>query len=284
MNISVVIPTFNRGQLLCRALDSVLAQKTQPAEVIVIDDGSTDLTAATIKSKYKDVVYYYKSNQGVSSARNSGIRIAAGDWVAFLDSDDEWLPSKLAAQAAALAQEPRMKICHTNEIWVRRHSRVNPKRKHRKFGGWIYKKCLPLCVVSPSSVLIHSSVFENVGDFDEGLPACEDYDLWLRISAFYPVLYLDEPLITKYGGHDDQLSKKFWGMDRFRIKAMEKMLSVESLRYEDRVATIAVLLDKIRVVLEGAYKHQNQDLIRECKEKVDQYKRLSEDLGVTSHD
>lgn len=277
MNISVVIPTFNRGQIIDRALDSVLAQKLQPAEVIVIDDGSTDSTAATIKSKYKDVTYVYKSNQGVSSARNAGIRIAAGDWIAFLDSDDEWLPSKLALQAAALAQEAGTQICHTNEIWVRHQSRVNPKLKHEKFGGWIYKKCLPLCVVSPSSVLIHCSVFEHLGYFDEQLPACEDYDLWLRICAFYPVLYLPEPLITKYGGHADQLSKKFWGMDRFRVKAMEKMLAVECLRHDDRVATIRVLLDKIGVVLEGARKHDNQNLVREYTQKKDRYERLSED-------
>ena len=276
MNVSVIIPTFNREPVLCRALDSVLAQSAPPAEIIVIDDGSTDSTGTTIKRRYKDVVYLYQSNQGVSSARNAGIRNSAGNWIAFLDSDDAWLPRKLAAQISALADEPDIKVCHSNEIWLRHDCRVNPKLKHEKSGGWIYRQCLPLCVVSPSSALIHRSVFEDVGYFDESLLACEDYDLWLRICAFYRVLYLAEPLITKYGGHKDQLSKRFWGMDRFRITAMEKMLSIESLRYDDKVATVETLLEKIGIVLAGAYKHDNQELIRLYTRKRDRYQRLYE--------
>ena len=276
MNVSVVIPTFNREPLLCRALDSVLVQSAPPLEIIVVDDGSTDSTRTTLKNRYKDVVYHYQNNQGVSSARNSGIKNSTGDWVAFLDSDDAWLPSKLAMQTAAVADEPDIKICHTNEIWVRNGHRVNPKLKHEKSGGWIYRKCLPLCVVSPSSALIHRSVFEDVGYFDECLPACEDYDLWLRICAFYQVLYLAEPLITKYGGHEDQLSKRFWGMDRYRITAMEKMLANESLGNDDKMATFTALLGKINIVLEGARKHDNQELIRFYTQKMHRYKRLQE--------
>ena len=279
MKISVVIPTFNREKLLCRALDSVIAQSLQPVEIIVVDDGSTDSTGTVVKKNYREVVYLFQSNRGVSSARNSGVKFASGDWLAFLDSDDEWLPTKLAKQARALSREQEHRICHTNEIWIRRDERVNPKRKHEKSGGWIYARCLPLCVISPSSVLIHRTVFENIGYFDEELPACEDYDFWLRICASYPVLYLPEPLIKKYGGHDDQLSKKHWGMDRFRIKAMEKMLVGDLLGKSDRLKTIETMLNKLHLVLAGAYKHNNMDLAKLWKKKIDRYEQMSPLLG-----
>ncbi|MDJ0955568.1 MAG: glycosyltransferase [Arenicellales bacterium] len=279
MKVSVVIPTFNREKLLCRALDSVVAQSLQPFEIIVVDDGSTDSTQTIVKNGYKEVVYIFQPNRGVSSARNKGIKFASGDWLSFLDSDDEWLPTKLAKQAQALSKEPKHRICHTNEIWIRRDRRVNPMRKHEKSGGWIYKRCLPLCVISPSSVLVHRMVFESIGYFDEELPACEDYDFWLRMCAFYPVLYLSEPLIKKYGGHDDQLSKKYWGMDRFRIKAMEKMLEGGLLGNSDRLETIDVLLDKLHLVLAGAYKRNNTNIVEQYRKKIDRYEQLGIRLG-----
>ena len=276
MKISVVIPTFNRDKLLRRALDSVIAQSLPPFEIIVVDDGSTDSTGTIIKSCYaKDVQYLFQPNGGVSSARNMGIRSSGGDWLAFLDSDDEWLPSKLAKQAKALSKAPDYRVCHSNEIWIRRGRRVNPMRKHEKSGGWIYRKCLPLCVISPSSVLIHRMVFQSIGYFDEELPACEDYDFWLRVCSSYPVLYLSEPLIKKYGGHDDQLSQKHWGMDRFRIIAMEKMLEGDLLGTSDRLETIDNLLDKLRLVLAGAYKHKNADIVELYRKKIDWYEEMS---------
>ncbi len=274
MDISVIIPTYNREAFIGRALDSVLAQSSQPAEVIVIDDGSTDSTAALLRQSYPEVTYVYQENQGVSSARNAGVAIAQGDWLALLDSDDEWLPAKLAAQSAALSQNPEFRICHTDEIWIRHNERVNPMRKHEKSGGWIYEKCLPMCVISPSSVLIHRSVFDNVGGFDEQLPACEDYDLWLRICASYPVLFVDDLLLKKYGGHEDQLSRKFWGMDRFRVHAMEKMLSTGPLGAHQRTATLRELLRKFRVLLNGARKRNNDQFMLTCSQKIAAYEKL----------
>lgn len=275
MKISVVIPTFNREALLGRALDSVAAQSMQPVEVIVVDDGSTDSTADAVRRRHPHVRYLSQPNRGVSRARNVGIRRSTGDWVALLDSDDEWLPGKLEAQAHALTRSAESRVCHTNEIWVRNGRRVNPMNKHRKSGGWIYRNCLPLCVISPSSVLIHRSVFSNVGYFDEQLPACEDYDLWLRMCAVYPVLYLDQPLVRKYGGHDDQLSRKHWGMDRFRITAMEKMLRCDLLDADDRAATVAAMLDKLRVVSAGADKRGNLELAQQCAAKIDRYQNMT---------
>ncbi|MET0093096.1 MAG: glycosyltransferase family A protein, partial [Sedimenticola sp.] len=208
MQISVIIPTHNRADLLERALKSVQAQTLPPLEVIVVDDGSEDHTREMVSEKFPRVHYLHQPNRGVSSARNLGISEARGDWIALLDSDDEWLPSKLASQKTRLESQPGHHICHTEEIWIRNGKRVNQMKKHTKQGGAIFQHCLPLCVISPSSVLIHKSVFREVGLFDESLPACEDYDLWLRICARYPVTYVEQPQIVKYGGHEDQLSRR----------------------------------------------------------------------------
>ena len=266
--ISVIVPTYNRAQQLPRALDSILCQSCSPKEIIVVDDGSTDETSALMTSEYPEIVFIQQQNTGVSSARNVGIKRASGDWIAFLDSDDEWLPEKLEIQMKALYENPGEKICHTNEIWIRNGKRVNPKKKHEKFGGWIFQKCLPLCCISPSSVIIHKSIFKEIGLFDYSLPVCEDYDLWLRITARNQVLYIEEPFLIKYGGHEDQLSKKYWGMDRFRIKSLEKIISSRVLSELDENAAKKMLMEKIYIFIQGAQKRGN---IKEVKKFKEQY-------------
>jgi len=252
--VSIIIPTYNRLTLLKRALGSVYKQTVAEYEVIVIDDGSTDQTAEMIKAEFPDVRYYYQKNDGVSCARNKGIEKAEGEWIAFLDSDDEWLPQKLEKQLGLLQDNPEQKICHTEELWIRNGVRVNQMKKHKKTGGWIFQQCLPLCAMSPSSILIHRSVFDAVGKFDTQFPACEDYDLWLRITAKYPVLYIEEPQIKKYGGHDDQLSQKYWGMDQYRIKALQKIITENNLTSENKQQAIAMLLKKSKIFQQGALK------------------------------
>ena len=269
--VSVIIPTFNRAGLVSGAIKSVQSQSLPPDEIIVIDDGSTDETSAIIGQDFPTVKYFRRRNKGISSARNAGIRMAKGDWIAFLDSDDEWLPKKLAQQMNALSENPGMKISYTNEIWVRHGRRVNQKKRHTKFGGHIYQRCLPLCIISPSSVVIHKSIFDEVGLFDESLPVCEDYDLWLRICSKFPVLYLQEYLIVKYGGHEDQLSRKYWGMDRFRIRSLEKILSASHLSDSDRFATIKTLTTKARILRQGAQKRERVEIISEMNLIEDRY-------------
>ena len=172
----------------------------------------------------------------------------------MLDSDDAWAATKIEQQLTALNANPNYKLCHTNEIWYRHGRRVNPMQKHTKKGGWIFQHCLPLCAISPSSVMIHKDIIEEVGLFDTSLPACEDYDLWLRITSRHPVLYIADPLTIKYGGHDDQLSRQHWGMDRFRIKALQKIIASHHLKPADRAAAITILKQKINVYLKGARK------------------------------
>ncbi|MET0106608.1 MAG: glycosyltransferase family A protein [Sedimenticola sp.] len=254
MQISVIIPTHNRADLLERALKSVQAQTLPPLEVIVVDDGSEDHTREMVSEKFPRVRYLHQPNRGVSSARNLGISEARGDWIALLDSDDEWLASKLATQKTRLESQPGHHICHTEEIWFRNGKRVNQMKKHNKQGGAIFQHCLPLCVISPSSVLIHKSVFREVGLFDESLPACEDYDLWLRICARYPVTYVEQPQIVKYGGHEDQLSRRHWGMDRFRLHALEKIITSGDIEGDDLEAAKAMLARKAEILAKGAEK------------------------------
>jgi glycosyltransferase involved in cell wall biosynthesis len=273
-SISVIITTFNRIHSIERAVDSVLKQTRHADEIILIDDGSTDSTDRLIIKKYPGIKYVWQENHGISHARNTGISLSTGNWIALLDSDDEWLSSKLNVQIRALQDQPEYKICHTNEIWIRNGKRVNPMKKHEKSGGMIFNKCLPLCIISPSSVMIQRSVFKEYGLFDQLLPVCEDYDLWLRLCAFLPVLYLKEPQIIKYGGHQDQLSRKYWGMDRFRITALEKIIDNPAISPENRREVARILLEKINIYILGASKRGKDDDVEIYREKKMIYQKI----------
>ncbi len=263
--VSVVVPTFDRCDSLPRALDSVLAQSFSDFELIVADDGSTDGTAELVEQDYSDVRLLVQENRGVSAARNAGIASARGEWIAFLDSDDAWLPEKLERQMEALATEPGHRLCHTEEIWIRDGQRVNPMDKHAKAGGRIYQMCLPLCCISPSSVVMHRDLLREMGGFDESFEVCEDYDLWLRVTAREPVLFLEEQLLYKHGGHEDQLSTKHWGMDRFRVRALQRVLDEDLVSGDDERMTRETLIEKLEILVEGARKHGNDELLQELE-------------------
>jgi len=253
-SVAAIIPTYNRERELRRALLSVVAQTRPVDEIIVVDDGSADETGTMMAKEFSGVIYIAQRNAGVSAARNAGVARATSEWIALLDSDDEWSPNKIKRQMEEAGQNPDFLLGHTNEVWIRNGRRVNQGDRHAKSGGYIFQKCLPLCAISPSSVLVKKRLLEEIGGFDERLPACEDYDLWLRICSVHPVLYIDEPLVTKYGGHADQLSRKYWGMDRFRIEALARIVESGSLQDDDRRAAAAMLCSKIDVFLAGARK------------------------------
>lgn len=257
MEISVIIPTHNRRETLGRAIRSVLNQSLQAGEVIVVDDGSSDGTDAMIEKDFPTVTLLRQKNAGVSAARNMGIAASQFPWIAFLDSDDEWLPQKLALQAALLQSDRRNRVCHTDEIWIRNGRRVNPGRRHIKPKGRIFLNCLPLCCVSPSSILVHRCVLDQVGVFDTNLPACEDYDLWLRVFHRFEAALVDQHCLIKYGGHEDQLSRRFWGMDRFRVASLAKCLISMDLSPAERDACIETLVEKCAILVNGMERRGN---------------------------
>lgn len=276
-SVSVIIPVYNRPDTIIRAIDSVLKQTQQPAEVIVVDDGSTDDTANIVRHRYPEIVLLTQSQRGVSAARNRGIAYASGRWIALLDSDDEWLPEKLEQQLVAINREPACRFCHCDELWVRNGVRVNPKKIHQKYGGLIYHHCLPRCVVSPSAVMLRQDLLDEFGPFDESLPACEDYDYWLRTCATESVLYVDTPLLIKYGGHADQLSRHYHTMDEFRIKALDGMLQSDRLTMSQRQATIDMLVRKLTIVVNGLQKRQRFDKIEALTTRYGHYQSEADD-------
>ena len=274
MNISVVIPTYNRIELLKRSIDSVINQTIKPSEIIIVDDGSNDGTEAMVKKKYDSLKLIKQKNKGVSAARNSGIKASSGEWICFLDSDDEWKNDKLEKQITAVANNSDYKFFHSNEIWIKNGKRINQKKKHKKYGGDIFKKCLDMCRISPSSVLIDKNIFEEIGFFNENLVVCEDYELWLRICDKYEVFFIDEPLIFKYGGHQGQLSYSIDSIEFHRIKALEYLLST-SLSKENRDYTIQMLISKISIYLNGLIKRGKKHEIAVYEEKIKFWNKFS---------
>lgn len=271
MDIAVIIPTYNRAHTLERCLDSVLAQTSLPDSITVIDDGSTDQTKALIEKQYPDVNYSYQSNRGVSAARNVGISQTQCQWIALLDSDDEWFPTKLELQKKGLI-ESGLLVSHSNEIWIRNGVRVNQMNKHKKYGGDIFDNSLQMCAMSPSSILFRRDLWSEYNGFDESFPVCEDYDLWLNISCDYHVDYIDQSLITKYGGHDDQLSRQYFAMDKYRILAIQKILSRTQLSDVKREQAKSVALQKLIILEKGAIKHNNHELLSFCDDAFETLK------------
>jgi len=269
--VSAIIPTHNRKAFVVEAVASVLDQTYGDYELIVVDDGSEDGTEEVLAHYRGQVRYAYQDNNGVSSARNHGLGLAQGEFIAFLDSDDLWMPEKLGVQVAFMDEHPEAQLCYTDEIWIRRGVRVNPRKKHTKYSGEIYAKCLPLCIISPSSALMRRGLFEEVGTFDPSFPVCEDYDLWLRMAARFPVNFIPQKLIVKRGGHPGQLSQQGWGNDRYRVRALVKILEIGALTPQMRELTIEELHRKCQVLINGFRKRGKKGEVKEYKEIMARY-------------
>ncbi len=254
--VSVIITTYNRRRFLREAALSVLKQDYRDKEVIIIDDGSTDNSIEEVNDL--QVRYVWKENGGISSARNRGIEESGGEYIAFLDVDDLWKKDKLSAQISQMTAQGYA-LSYTDEIWIRNGERLNQKLRHKKYSGKIFGHCLPLCIISPSSAVIRREVFEDVGLFDESLPVCEDYDMWLRVTARYPVLFIEKPLIIKRGGHEDQLSRQYAGMDRFRIQGIVKILQDCCLDNAMRTKAVEELKKKCRIYASGAMRRGREE-------------------------
>lgn len=275
--ISVVIPTYNRASYLKEAIVSVLEQdffqRAGPEhsfELLIIDDGSDDDTRKVVESLGNKAAYYYQPHKGVSAARNLGLKLSRGDFFAFLDSDDLWKKEKIGTQMSFFKAFPEAKVCYTEEVWIRRGVRLNQMKKHRKSSGWIFDKVLPLCLLSLSSCLFRREVFEGIGIFDESLPVCEDYDLGIRLALRYPVYLISAPLIIKRGGHPDQLSHSCWGMDRFRVQALEKALGQGLTPWQEKLVK-EELVKKCQVLVRGFAKRNQSEEARKYQELIRKY-------------
>jgi glycosyltransferase involved in cell wall biosynthesis len=252
---TVIIPTYNRKKFLKIAIASVLEQTFADYELLIIDDGSSDGTETMLKD-FKDqrLKYFYQKQKGVSSARNKGIKQAQGKFIAFLDSDDRFCRQKLEINSAYIKDHPEYKIFHSEEIWYKNGQLLAQKAYHKKPEGIIFSDSLKLCCVSPSTVAIEKNIFKEIGPFDENLPACEDYDLWLRITAKYPVFLIPQYLTIKEGGHPNQQSKKYPAMDKFRIYALSKLIKSNALTQSQYKLAYQELKNKCFIFKKGALK------------------------------
>lgn len=253
--------------MLGEAVDSVLAQTVSDYELIVVDDGSTDETPRRLRDYVARLTVLTQSRRGVAAARNMGASHASGTYLAFLDSDDLWRPRKLQRQLDFMERNPQVEVCQTDEIWIRNGVRVNPRRKHRKPSGDIFRASLELCLVSPSAVMMRRELFERVGGFDESLPVCEDYDLWLRISRDTEVPLITEDLVTRRGGHADQLSRSTWGFDRFRVQAIANLIEA-GLDPEKAGWALEAMAKKVTILARGFRKRGNEAMAREYEERL----------------
>ena len=274
--ISVVIPTLNRINTLQRALDSVINQTYKPAEIIVVDNGSSDGTLKFLREQYPKITILTENKIGVSSARNKGIKKSINQWIALLDSDDAWHPRKLEIQTSMLDSAlKKYNLIHTDEVWFRNNKHINQMKKHKKQGGYIFERCLSLCCISPSSVLFKKNILDKVGLFDESLPVCEDYDMWLKICSSEEVLFAQDKLTYKYGGHKDQLSKSYWGMDRFRIKSIENIIKNFDLTYNQKKQAKKELIKKLKIIINGAFKRNNLSIVNEFSTKLEYWDKVN---------
>lgn len=252
-SVSVIIPTYNRGWILKDAIDSVMTQEYKDFELIIVDDGSTDNTKKILHQYKNHIKIIRQTNKGVSAARNAGIKYSTGKYIAFLDSDDIWLPQKLSIQIDFFISNSKALICQTEEIWIKNGKRINQKIKHKKISGYIFEPSLSLCLVSPSAVMMKRCLLNRAGLFDEKLYSCEDYDMWLRISRSIPVYLIEKPLVVKRGGHIDQLSGKP-GLDKYRIRSLKNIIDSKTLSNNQYTAAVKILKEKCLIYANGCMK------------------------------
>lgn len=260
--VDVVIPSYNRKELLKRAIRSVQNQTCKDWNLWVVDDGSSDGTPDELAKAFPPLDFpirfiSLKTNRGVSFARNRGIEKGSGEWVAFLDSDDEWLPEKLETQLKFSKENPEFSLIHCNEIWLREDTLLPQKKKHKKQGGRIFIPSTRLCCISPSAAILRRSLLKELGLFREDFPVCEDYEMWLRVTSRYSVGFVEEALVIKHGGHGDQLSRRYSAMDYWRVKALKDYLKDKNLSHEEKRQVREVLKEKGQILLKGYEKYRN---------------------------
>jgi len=220
-SVSVVIPTYNYAKYIARSVESVVNQSFQDFEILVVDDGSTDNTREVIETKYKTKVrYFYQENSGAPSARNRGIEESKGDYLAFLDADDEWFPSKLEKQIDKFkSSADTVGLIYSGFAYIWGESEDKGNKIIPTLRGNIFPSFLKGSVLGSPTPVIRKPCFQKAGTFDETLPSSQDWDMWLRISKHYEVDFVPD-VLAKHYIHDDQISER---MD-LKIQGIEMVI------------------------------------------------------------
>lgn len=225
--VSVIIPTFNSAQYLPQAIDSALSQSYAKVEIVVVNDGSTDNTKEVITPYQEKILYFYKENGGPGSARNFGIEKSHGEYIAFLDADDYWLPDKLQTQMDFIKKHREYALIHSNTWILEEYKELYPRFMNKQPSiGKIFKKLFLQNCINNLTVILKRECFDAVGGFDENeaLIGFEDYDLWLRIAVLYEIGYVDE-IVSVYRIHQRNISNEFKAI-KSQIFLLEKFKNI----------------------------------------------------------
>jgi glycosyltransferase involved in cell wall biosynthesis len=263
MRFSVIIPTYNRWPLIQEAIDSVKAQSFSDWELIVADDGSEDESVASLDSDIRCIELEHSGFPGL--VRNRAAALAKGEYLAFLDSDDLWLPQKLELQNEYLKKSPGCRILHSREIWRRGNRIISQIKFTHSRSGMIFEDALEKCIIGPSTAVIRRDLFEMHGGFREDLRIAEDYELWLRICDQERVGYIDTALTVKRADHGfSQLTEQGEPIEYHRILALKDLVFSDELSREHEALARDTLKRKLSIYIRGAEKrgHDSTDFLQ----------------------
>ena len=279
MQVSVIIPTYNSAQYLTAAIESVLQQTFKDFEVLVIDDGSTDNTSEIIKEFGDSVRYIYQENQGVSVARNTGIKNSKVKYVAFLDADDVWMPTKLEKQITAIKENPTSKACYTEYISVSSDMKPQELRRMRCEDDILSNLLLRGNVIGPpSSVLVERELIEELGGFDSNLSLSADWEMWIRLASVTEWTFVKEPLFM-YRQHSLSMGRNTKLLEEDTVRLLEKSFAMPHLSNELKARRNAayayhyIIFSKSYFGV-GQYRNFLRCLVRSASSDVRQIKRF----------
>lgn len=236
-DVSVVIPTYNYARFLAHAIESILAQEGAEAEIIVVDDGSTDHTHEVARRFAGNIEYVSTPHRGPAFARNTGIELSKGELIAFLDADDYWLPGKLARQLSFLRAHPVVDLCHGAFLIASEGQETGRLRRYWQHSGFLPSllELLRNCWVNTSTVIVRRSVFSQIGMFDTSFRTSEDWNMWLRIIlSGRRIFYLYEPLALSRQHRDSTHVKT---PPKIQLQRAEVMLRSVAAEYDGRIPT-----------------------------------------------
>ena len=286
--ISVIIPTYNCGKYIERSINSVLKQTYKPFEIVIVDDGSTDDTSEIVRSSGEHVTYYFKSNGGVSSARNEGIKLSRGDWIAFLDADDEWLDTHLENFIKVISHKPDLMwygapVRQINEVTGKILYDFKLRRRSSLINNMYFSDYLsalpPDGFFSTPTMVIHKSVFLKLGLFDTCKRNGEDISMWFKIGLHCPEIgYCGKIGATVFKREESVSHTKKWDPDQAIMRCIESEKYANNLGVEYAFRAEPRIIYWIKKLIKASITHNDLRTIRRIKERY--YKRLPLDYQI----